>query len=92
VLEVGKASSRSLDLLHTEVRAFSGPIARACSVVVQDLLPPPQESMGEATDLGYLVRAARDDRLVSRTRFPESQVSDLNVGLLAAIEPVARTP
>jgi len=41
--------------------------------------------MGEATDLGYLVGVARDDRLVSRTRFPESQVSDLNDGLLAAI-------
>ena len=65
--EVAEPAAGSLDLFDHEVGGFDGTVRRAGRVMVEDLGPPPSESLGEATEFGSgFGSGAPGDRIVER--------------------------
>ena len=68
MVEVLEPATTTLDFFHEQVQALGGPVRCTGVVVGKDLATPPGESAAEGTDLGNVIAAAADDRLVEQQR------------------------
>jgi len=64
VVKATEAVAGSFHFLDDQVPAFGGSVGGAGVVMVEDLGPPLLEGTAEGLDLGNVVTAAGDDRLV----------------------------